>query len=358
MSHTFTGRLYTKETNGNPVQFVLAQEGIQVIDNGMILRFENMRVEVGGHEGDRIKMSDTTNGAVLFCSDKRFIDIVGSHSILGQQFKQAHKKLRSAGFNKIAQWVGALMVLAVTAIVILIAVGGLVDLTVAMIDPKLEQRIGLLIVTEAGLQSKGKSFDRVQHIGRRLEKHINKLSPQNPYTFTYYIKDDKTVNASATPGGYLVVNTGLLQQAKSDAEVAGVIGHEIGHVMHRDSLRNLLHELGVGACVGVILAAIGAPDELQKVVPTLQTLEHLQFSRSQEANADIFGTDLAYYSDFDPNAFVDFFQREENKSKGAGSRIIGMLSDHPLDADRVEAIKAEITKLKQESKPTASNFTD
>src|SRR5688572_6368221 len=125
MNQTFTGRLYTQGTDGDPVQFVLVPEGLQVIDNGLVLKFENMKVEVGGHESDRIKISDTTHGAVLFCSDKRFVDVIGNQKVLGSQFAKAQKKVRTAGFNKIIQWVGAVMILVITLLTVLIAVGGM-----------------------------------------------------------------------------------------------------------------------------------------------------------------------------------------------------------------------------------------
>jgi beta-barrel assembly-enhancing protease len=154
------------------------------------------------------------------------------------------------------------------------------------------------------------------------------------------IDDLKTVNAFATPGGFLYVHSGLLLAAEDQAEVAGVLAHECGRVVARHSARKLVDAYGLQAVLGLALgenpslaaqiaAGIGAQGLL------------LAHSRSEEAEADEYGVRYASAAGFDPRGLATFFQRLLAR-EGGGAPV--WLSDHPATPDRVAAVNRLIAE--------------
>ncbi len=167
---------------------------------------------------------------------------------------------------------------------------------------------------------------------------------------------DKTVNASAYPGGVIVANTGLLQAADDD-ELAGVLGHEIGHVLHRDTLRATMHNLGTGFSLAVFshLLGLDQSDDMstEELEVLMQKFEGLRYSRAQETDADREGVILAIKAGYTGDGLVRFFEKEKTKNGekiGIAAKLTGLFSTHPLDAERITAIRAEIEKIKLEEK--------
>src|SRR6185369_7835860 len=114
------------------------------------------------------------------------------------------------------------------------------------------------------------------------------------------VLEDETVNAFALPGGHVFVLTGLLKKSQSPDEVAGVLAHELGHVVLRHHLRTAMRSLGVGAAASVVLGDTGGLAALL-ASGSGQPLD-LAFSRDQESEADEFAVELAATAGFDPLA--------------------------------------------------------
>ena len=158
---------------------------------------------------------------------------------------------------------------------------------------------------------------------------------------TYVIDDPKTVNAFAVPGGSLYVYTGLLLAADNEAELAGVWGHEAGHVVARHSAQQLVSAYGLEAVTS--LAFGKNPGLLSKLGSQLVGKgAMLAYSRGNETEADEFGARYAAAAGYDPHGIVQFFEKL-GKSEGKSSRAMLFLSDHPLTADRVDAINRYIS---------------
>src|SRR5690606_30814505 len=105
----------------------------------------------------------------------------------------------------------------------------------------------------------GPVVDAVRSIGARLLAH----APEHPFTFEFAVVRDETANAFAAPGGYVVVHTGLLERAASGEEVAGVLAHELAHVLERHSMRQLTRRAGL---VALLSATVGPVDGLGGVL--------------------------------------------------------------------------------------------
>src|SRR6202161_3504830 len=197
----------------------------------------------------------------------------------------------------------------------------------------------------------------VNRIGQNLVRNSDAQVP-----FTIKVIDSDVVNAMALPGGFFYVNSGLILAADEEAEMAGVMAHEIAHVAAchygREMTRaNLLQMAsipfifmgGVIGYAGYEAASIGIP------------LTFFTFSRGVEAEADYLGVEYMYRAGYDPSAFVSFFEKIQAMEKKKPGTISKAFDTHPQTPDRIEKTQEEIAKIlpaKQEYIVTTSEFDD
>jgi beta-barrel assembly-enhancing protease len=156
----------------------------------------------------------------------------------------------------------------------------------------------------------------------------------------YVIDDPKTVNAFATAGRQMYVFTGLLQTAQSDAEIAGVLGHETGHIVAQHPARQMVDAYGLETLASLVLGK--NPSLLKQIGANVAVKGFLLAnSRSDETAADEYGARYASAAGFDPGALARFLARISQKS-GEPSGIAAWLSDHPTTPDRVAHLKEYI----------------
>jgi predicted Zn-dependent protease len=154
------------------------------------------------------------------------------------------------------------------------------------------------------------------------------------------IDDSKTVNAFATPGGYLYVYSGLIMAADNEAELAGVMAHETGHVVARHSARQMVDAYGLEAVTALALGK--NPGLLSSLVAGVgQKGLMLANSRSDETEADEYGARYAAAAGYDPHGLVTFFDKLR-KQEGNSPRFLAMLSDHPATPDRIDHVNGYI----------------
>ena len=206
------------------------------------------------------------------------------------------------------------------------------------ISDQQENQLGLQVKQELETKEKIKYLEDptvveyVRGISTRILQQANKDRPGVPWKINV-IDDPKTVNAFATPGGYLYVYTGLLLAADNEAELAGVMGHEAGHVVGRHSAQAMMLQYGQQA---VIDAALGKNSgTVSQIAASLAgNGAALAFSRSNETEADELGARYISAVNYDPHALASFFQKlaaQEGKTPG----VFKWLSTHPPSADRV-----------------------
>lgn len=153
------------------------------------------------------------------------------------------------------------------------------------------------------------------------------------------IVDDELVNAFAAPGGFTYISTGLILQAQDCAEITGVLGHELGHVTERHSVKQLEATYAVGIISEWFLGEGLATDVAQTVYGFLSST---QFSQEHEAEADSVGLQIAFIAGYNPYGLTDFFLKLIALSNGA--EVPTFLSSHPATQDRVDDTTAEIEK--------------
>ena len=158
----------------------------------------------------------------------------------------------------------------------------------------------------------------------------------------HFIQDDSTVNAFCLPGGHIFVYSGLLNLTANEAEIAGVLGHEIAHAELRHSLEQLIQQYGLQLIAENLIGINGSWFGVG-----LQ-LAQLKFSRSDEEAADIYAYHLLQFNQIDTDALVSFFKKMDQSKP---SQISAFLSTHPDTEKRIQTIQA----LNQSENSTKSN---
>lgn len=176
----------------------------------------------------------------------------------------------------------------------------------------------------------------------RVGQNLVRNSDATQYTFTIKVVDSDEINAFALPGGFLYVNSGLILAADDEAELAGVMAHEIGHVAARHATENMAK--GTLAQVGMIpliiftggIGGVAAQEVAQLGLP----IGMFHFSKSAESEADKLGLEYMYKTGYDPAAAISFF--EKLQAKESPRKVSGLFSTHPPTEERVKAEKKNI----------------
>ncbi len=180
----------------------------------------------------------------------------------------------------------------------------------------------------------------VKGVGQKLVPFSHR--PDLPHHFA--VLDTPVVNAFAAPGGYIYVTRGILALMGSEAELAAVLGHEIGHVAARHSMKRLSGQMLTQ--VGLVLGSVLNKDiaKFAGLAGIGMQLLFLKFSRSDEYQADSLGVSYAREAAYSPGEMLRFFSALENMSAEAGGqKIPSFLSTHPMTAERIAKIKAMIS---------------
>jgi predicted Zn-dependent protease len=167
------------------------------------------------------------------------------------------------------------------------------------------------------------------------------------YEFSVTIVDDTLVNALAAPGGYVVVFQGLLERAETPEVVAGVLAHEIQHVVQRHGTSAVLKDLPMILAATVIS---GGDETAGGLLAATATLGSLRYRRGDEAEADREGLSMLRAAGISPDGMIGFFGTLA-ESEGETSRLATYLSSHPRSEDRMETLRALVAERPYESEP-------
>lgn len=165
----------------------------------------------------------------------------------------------------------------------------------------------------------------------------------------YYIKvvDTDEVNAFALPGGYLYVNRGLISMAEVESELAGVIAHEIAHVVARHGAKALTRQLGLEIIIGIISGENprGARRVVSKLAGIGGVLSMLHHSRSAEREADALAVENLWEAGYDPEGFTGFFEKLLEINDSEPGALAAMFATHPPSRERIANTREQIYEL-------------
>jgi predicted Zn-dependent protease len=212
----------------------------------------------------------------------------------------------------------------------------------------LEKEIALGKQLAAEVARQAKMVDEpllAEYVNRVGQNLVRNSDAKVPFTFRVIESDD--VNAFALPGGYVFVNTGLIQMAEEEDEFAGALAHEIAHVAARHSTRReTKSELANIATVplSVIIggwAGVAVRQGASIAVP----MTFLQFTRADEAEADYLGLQYMYAAGYDPTGQISILERIGALNRQKPGKVARLMSTHPMDTERIRNAENEIQKI-------------
>ncbi|MGB8509583.1 MAG: M48 family metallopeptidase, partial [Pyrinomonadaceae bacterium] len=182
----------------------------------------------------------------------------------------------------------------------------------------------------------------INRVGQNVVLHSDAKVP-----FTIKVIDSDEVNAFALPGGFFYVNKGLILAADNEAEVAGVMAHEIAHVAARHAMENQAKGMlaDIGLTVGsIFLGGLGGMAILNGA-QFGALLGFMKFSRSAESEADALGVQYLYAAGYDPSAMSTMFEKLATKNKKKPGTMSKLFSTHPQSIDRMETSRALVARF-------------
>jgi len=194
---------------------------------------------------------------------------------------------------------------------------------------------------------------------RQLGAKLGAVAPGYKWPYNFHVVASEEINAFALPGGAMFVNLGTIQAAETEAQLAGVMAHEISHVVMRHSTCNLTKQqtIGTWAGLGQMVAGIalgnGALGSMaNQGIGMVTGLGFLRMSRDYEKQADLLGAGILYDAGYDPRGLPQFFETIQAKYGEGGAQIF---SDHPNPGNRTQYVNAEIATFPPRPNPTVTS---
>ena len=228
-----------------------------------------------------------------------------------------------------------------------------------------EQKQGQQVADQVAKQAKfvtdKAQLDRVNAIGQRLAAVANSgpypaqfgNDHTYPFTWTFHVIKDKDVNAFSLPGGYVYVNSGLMNMVKSDDELAGVLAHEITHAAHHHiaAISREQSKMNAEMALGIIAALLAhvSPQDIGNLSSGAQYAQlgllNNKYSQAAEQDADHGGTLLMERAGFNPVGMLTFMQRLAEQERRSPNVELGILRDHPFTTQRLALITTELSQM-------------
>jgi predicted Zn-dependent protease len=225
------------------------------------------------------------------------------------------------------------------------------------LDPQSEIQMGLTSEPQMLSQYGGESADAqarayVTKIGNKIVASTS--AGQTPYRFQFHLLADReTVNAFALPGGQVFITEALFRRLNSEDQIAGVLGHEIGHVVGRHSSEQIAQSnLFDGLTRAAILAVNngqGSGYDAARIAQMASQLVNLRYSRADESEADMLGVHFLAESGYRPEAMIEVMEVLKKLADGSPKQA-QIFQTHPDPGNRIERIRAEIDKMRSGAK--------
>jgi predicted Zn-dependent protease len=181
----------------------------------------------------------------------------------------------------------------------------------------------------------------VNRVGQNLVRNSDARVP-----FTIKMIDSPEINAFALPGGFFFVNSGLMLRAETEAELAGVMAHEIAHVAARHGTRQATRGQVMNiASIPLIFLGGWTGYGIRQAAGFAIPMGFLKFSRSMEGEADFLGLQYLYASGYDPSAFIDFFEKLKADEKRKPGTLSKLFASHPPHGSRIQKTQKNIEEL-------------
>jgi predicted Zn-dependent protease len=321
----------------------LMRTGLEITPEGgtpLWWPYHEIRQAQGFHEGEEVRLEKGDGiPEALLVSDPAFLTALRRMTPeLATRFHDPARRHVRAKLTLIA----AFAVLGITVGLYFWGIPAMAGLVASRVPVSWEEHLGESVVEQLAPPS-GRCVDPIRL--RTIEEIVTILTgtvPDSPYTFRVIVVNNSAVNAFAAPGGYIVLFRGLIEQTQAAEELAGVLGHEVQHIIRRHATRMLIQH----ASTGLLLAAVtgSASDPSAFGLEAARTLGVLRYSRGHEEEADAEGLRMLIAAGIDPNGMIRIF--ELLAESGAGTpEFLKYVSTHPSTAERIERLKSLVAQV-------------
>ena len=323
----------------------LMSEGLEVsTGNGWtrLWPYREIRQTQGFYTGEEVRLE--RNGEfpeVLLVPDVEFLTSL--HEAAPQSDRRFHDPTGRTSRLRLTV-LAAVGVIAVTAGIYLWGIPILAAAAATVVPVSWEDRVGQPAVAYFAPPGQRCNDPQLQTAVSDILDVLMAASPRSPYALQIYVVNSPVINAIAIPGGHIVVFHGLLDRTRSPEELAGVLAHELQHVLRRHATRAMIQTTSTG----VLLAALTG-DGTGPFVYGLQaarTLGDLRYSRGAEEEADAEGMKMLLAARINPAGMIDFFDVLA-KQEGTRADALKYLSTHPMASDRIARLKGMASDLRR-----------
>jgi predicted Zn-dependent protease len=207
-------------------------------------------------------------------------------------------------------------------------------------EKELGAKFAVEVEKEHQILSDKEAQEYVNRVGKRLLTGARSVD----FDYTFAVVKDDGVNAFAIPGGHTYIQTGLIKMAANEDELAGVMAHEINHVVARHGTRQLTQQYGYGLVLQLVLG--DNPNMLAQLAASLfGKAGMMHYSREMESQADYLGVETMYKAGFNPEGMATFFGKLEKPNQAPPGQLTKFFSSHPYTADRLQSVRSEIATL-------------
>ncbi len=308
------------------------------------LPISGLKLRRGGHNDESVFLSHPQNLDVsIYTRDWEILkhDVFRTDPAFREALETIARK-RAKGFPVLVAMLVLLAIFAGSVVLLLLQKDRVVRWVAGKIPRAWETQIGDRVYQQ--LRAEGR-LSAPQRIPPDLQGLIDRLIPAagpRGFSFQFHIVEDKTWNAFAVPGGHVFIHTGLLQASRRPEEIAGVLAHEMAHVIERHSIRQIIQGAGLYL---IVQAALGDTTGLLALLAdSSRFLLGQKFSRDFEREADDGGWDYLVRARIDPTGMIDFFERleKEQENNPLDNPSMELISTHPPTRERLARLKARL----------------
>ena len=321
----------------------LMRSGLEVTTEAGTLwwPYPEIRQTQGFYAGEEVRLE--RGGEIpeaLLVSDAAFLSAL--HRVAPELATRFHDPARRRMRAKLTL-VAALAVIGITTALYLWGIPAIAGIVASQVPASWEEGLGEAVVENLAPAPKRCTDPTLTRAVEEITITLTRTLPSSHYTFRVMVVDNPTVNAIAAPGGFIVLFRGLVERTQTPEELAGVLAHEVQHILKRHATRLLVQNASTGLLVAALTG--DASGAMRFGLEGARILGILRYSRGHEEEADLEGIRMLIAARIDPAGLIRFFESLKDKEQGKeGPAFLTYLSTHPSTADRVERLKALAAK--------------
>ncbi|HET8575511.1 MAG TPA: M48 family metallopeptidase [Methylomirabilota bacterium] len=322
----------------HPATVRLMRQGLEVTTAGGWTRFwpyKEIRQTQGYYEGQEVRLERGGElPEALLISDLNFL--LSLHELAPEVSARFHNPALRRQRVRLTM-LAAVGVVVLTVVIYFWGIPALAAVVAARVPVSWEEQLGQSAVGYLAPSEKRCEDPRLNAAVNEIVARLTDAAPKSPYVFRVYVVDAKAFNAFAAPGGYVVVFRGLLERTSTPEELAGVLAHELQHVINRHATRAIIQHASSGLLIAALTGDVTGP--LTYGFEAARLLGQLRYSRNAEEEADTEGMKMLLAARVDPAGMIAFFN-ELMKKEGGAPDVLRYLSTHPTSRERVATLTA------------------